>query len=167
MSELILEASAAASWHRVVREAEARLRCPLDEECESYLILTLHHYLSRPELVRSVIALRFLDALTERGRHRCESMREVGDQCLLFAGLFPEQATRRRVSPSYFIDMGRTAYSEVADGTPAALGELYQGLAEAFATLADVLFEIRGDADVNARIRHAPPEPQDWPRYRH
>lgn len=152
MSELILEASAAATWQRVLREAAERVQIPLNEERESYLILTLLHYLGRPELVRSVLALQFLDALSEDGRYRRESLRDVGDQCLLYAGLFPEQTRRRRVSASYFIDLGRTAYREVAEDTPSALGNLYEGLARAFDDLAFVLRALRDRSDVAALI---------------
>lgn len=148
MPELILESSAAATWQRVLQEAAERVQRPLDEDCESYLVLTLLHYLGRPELVRSVLALQFLDALTEEGRFRRESLRDVGDQCLLYAGLFPGQTRRRRVSTRYFIDLGRTAYREVAEGTPSALGGLYESLAGAFDDLARVLHALRDRPDI-------------------
>lgn len=152
MSQLILEASAAATWQRVLQEAAERIRLPLDEECESYLVLTLLHYLGRPELVRSVLALQFLDALTADGRYRRDSLRDVGDQCLLYAGLFPEQTRRRRVSTRYFIDLGRTAYREVAEDTPNALGALYASLAGTFESLACVLCALRDRPDFPALV---------------
>jgi len=145
MSELILEPNAVASWHRVVSEAAVRVRYPLDEDRESYLVFMLQRYLARPEMVRSVLAMQFLEGLGDRGRVRSEHLRDVGDQCLLFAGLFPGQAERRRVNPDYFIDLGRSAYTVVAEGSAAALAALYHSLAEAFAALADVLFALRGD----------------------
>lgn len=148
MPELILERSAAATWQRVLQEAAERVHSPLDEERESYLVLTLLHYLGRPELVRSVLALRFLDALAEHGHYRQASLREVGDQCLLFAGLFPEQARRRRVSASYFVDLGRSAYTELAEGTPPGLAALYERLAESFDDLAVVLAALRDHSAV-------------------
>lgn len=147
MPELILESSAAATWQRVLQEAAQRVSFPLDEERESYLILTLLHYLSRPELVRGVLALRFLDALAEYGEYRKTRLRDVGDQCLIYAGLFPEQAARRRVSHRYFIDLGRTAYSEVAQGTPSSLGVLYERLSRTFDSLAEVLSALRERPD--------------------
>lgn len=49
------------------------------------------------------------------GRVRDERLRDVADQCLILAGLFPGLA-RRRVSPTYFIDLGRGALSGTDHG---------------------------------------------------
>lgn len=139
MSRLILEPSATAVWHRLVTEAACRAECELDEQRESYLVFLLMRYLRRPELVRAVLALKFLDGLLRQGQARRESLQEVGDQCLIFAGLFPEQAQRRRVRLSYFVDLGRSAYGEVAGTVHADRAELFDALARTFVVLADVL----------------------------
>ncbi|MDN5869288.1 MAG: hypothetical protein L0H73_00970 [Nitrococcus sp.] len=143
MSRLILEPSATAAWHRVVTEAASDAECELDEQRESYLVFLLMRYLRRPELVRSVFALKFLQALLSRGRMRRDRLQEVGDQCLIFAGLFPEQAERRRVRLSYFVDLGRSAYSDLADAPHAGSAELFHTLACTFVVLTDVLRAIR------------------------
>jgi len=139
MSSLILEPTAKAVWHRLVKEAEQRSHCQLDEHKESYLVFLLMRYLQRPDLVRTVLALSFLKALRSAGRQRQERLQDVGDQCLIFAGLFPEQADRRRVSISYFIDLGRTSYLGLAESGPRESTSLFTGLAEAFVHLMDVL----------------------------
>lgn len=139
MSDLILEPTAKATWHRLIREAEERSGCRLDESSESYLVFLLMRYLQRPDLVRSVLALRFLHALRAHGRVREERLQEVGDQCLIYAGLFPEQAERRRVRLSYFVNLGQGAYSGAAEQASAASAALFTGLAGAFVHLMDVL----------------------------
>jgi hypothetical protein len=145
MSSLIVEPTAKAAWYRVVIEAKQRASCELDEATESYLVFLLMRYLQRPDLVRSVLALRFLRASQDTGRSRSDAMQDVGDQCLIYAGLFPEQAHRRRVRVTYFIDLGRAAYDAVADGTTRGYARLYSDLAEAFVPLTDVLRALRGD----------------------
>jgi hypothetical protein len=145
MSSLIVEPTAKAAWYRVVIEAKQRASCELDEATESYLVFLLMRYLQRPDLVRSVLALRFLRASQDTGRSRSDAMQDVGDQCLIYAGLFPEQAHRRRVRVTYFIDLGRAAYDAVADGTTRGYARLYSDLAEAFVPLTDVLRALRAD----------------------
>lgn len=139
MSELILEPTAKAIWHRLITEAAERSCCRLDEAKESYLVFLLMRYLQRPDLVRTVLALRFLSALRASGRAREDKLQDVGDQCLIYAGLFPDQAARRRVRIGYFVDMGRSAYMGLADTGPKATASLFAGLAEAFVHLMDVL----------------------------
>lgn len=147
MSRFILEPSATAVWHRVVTEAACRAECALDEQRESYLVFLLMRYLRRPELVRSVLALKFLQGLLSRGQMRRETLQEVGDQCLIFAGLFPEQAERRRVRLSYFVDLGRSAYGNLAGSPHADSPDLFHALSHTFVVLMDVLRAIRQGDD--------------------
>lgn len=157
MSRLIVEPSATAMWHRVVTEAACRAECELDEQRESYLVFLLMRYLRRPEMVRSVLALKFLQGLLSRGQRRRDSLQEVGDQCLLFAGLFPEQAERRRVRLSYFVDLGRSAYGNLAGAPHADSAELFHALARTFVVLTDVLRAVRqqNDAPVMTALQAA------------
>lgn len=150
MSRLILEPSATATWHRVVTEAACRAECALDEQRESYLVFLLMRYLRRPELVRSVLALKFLQGLLSQGQERRDSLQEIGDQCLIFAGLFPEQAERRRVRISYFVDLGRSAYDDLAGAPHVHSAELFQALARTFVVLMDVLRAVRQQDDAPA-----------------
>lgn len=143
MSELILESSATAAWYRLVTEAASATASTLDEDRESYLVFLLMRYLRRPELVRAVMAAEFLDGLGLPGRRRREAMQAVGDQCLIFTGLFPEQADRRRVRLSYFVDLGQCAYDEVAISVDRANAGLFHALASTFVRLADVLRAVR------------------------
>lgn len=143
MSRLILEPNAKAVWHRVVTEAARRAECPLDEQRESYLVFLLMRYLRRPELVRSILGLKFLQGLLSDGQMRRERLQEVGDQCLIFAGLFPEQAERRRVQLSYFINLGRSAYGNLAGAPQGGGAELFYALARTFVMLTDVLRAVR------------------------
>jgi hypothetical protein len=139
MQELIVEPTAKAVWHRLIVEAEERSGCELDEGKESYLVFLLMRYLQRPDLVRTVLAMHFLHALRAQGRERAGKLQDVGDQCLIYAGLFPEQAERRRVRLSYFVDIGRAAYHGLAETGTRANAVLFGGLADAFVHLMDVL----------------------------
>jgi len=74
---------------------------------------------------------------------REQDLRDVGDRCLLIAGLYPELAGRRRVPQRYFVELGQHAYDELAHATRAALADLYARLVRLFARLVRVLVEVR------------------------
>jgi len=139
----ILTDSHTALWHDLVREAEQQGRAPLDEELESYLVFMLMRHVRDGGLGDHVLALDYLASLQDQGRLRGEALRDVGDRCLLIAGLYPEQARQRLVSLDYFMSMGIHAYAEVASATRAALAALYERLSSAFGRLVRVLVELR------------------------
>ncbi len=145
MQDWILEPNATASWHRLVVEAETRTDSVLEEGCESYLVFLLMRYLRCRGVARRALALGFLEALEQAGGRRRESLRDVGDQCLIVAGLFPQLADRRRVTLSYFVDLGTSAYDEAATGMPGDSEALFRALARAFVPMTDVLRAIRDD----------------------
>ncbi len=148
-----------ALWRDLVREAAQRAEVTLDEELESHLVFVLMRHLGDAGLGARVLALDYLEALLAHGSRRAQALRETGDRCLLIAGLFPEQAQRRRVSLGYFIDLGIAAYTAEAEHVRAALATLYRHLAAAFTALVRALVEMRrlsGDwQGLDALARHA------------
>ncbi|MGD8429003.1 MAG: hypothetical protein PVH31_01230 [Ectothiorhodospiraceae bacterium] len=143
MSQLILEPSATAAWQRLITDAAETAGHELDEQRESYLVFLLMRYLRRSEMVKAVLALQFLRMLNAPRRQRQQGLQQVGDQCLILAGLFPEQADRRRVQLSYFVDLGQSAYDGVARDASTATAQLFDALAETFVGLMDVLQAVR------------------------
>jgi hypothetical protein len=143
VAELILESTSTAQWHRLVTEASAVTGARLDEDTECYLVFLLMRYLRRPDLLRRVMARGYLRAMLAEGQVRRQRLRDVGDQCLILAGMFPGQARRRRVDLKYFVDLGRGAYGRLGQMPESAAGELYGELAEAFTELMDVLHALR------------------------
>jgi hypothetical protein len=131
-----------SQWQALVAEAEALCGVQLDEELESYLVFTLMRYLRRPEMAQRILALDFLEAFQQSHPQRNETLRDVGDQCLLFSGLFPRRAERRRVRVSYYVDLGRSAYQNLADNLTKT-AYLFAHLAEEFIAAMDTLQAIR------------------------
>jgi hypothetical protein len=132
-----------ALWVDLVREAEDGAAIRLDEELESYLVFVLMGHTRDLQLHGNIMALDYLFARAQRGTKRKQELREVGDRCLLLAGLYPEQAQRRLVTVDYFLSMGRSAYDELSVALKAAVAELYGNLAKAFARLVRLLMELR------------------------
>ncbi len=142
MTTLVTHPTATAQWYELVNEAETAAAQPLVEELESYLVFLLMRFTCRPEIADTLLALEYLNGAREVGRLQQERLKDVGDQCLLFSGLFPQQAERRRVKASYFVDLGRSAYHQLSTLLRNTSAELYAHLSQDFVPLMDVLHVI-------------------------
>lgn len=143
MASLILEPTSTAQWQRLVREASVNSSRKLDEELESYLVFLLARVCGQTELLERVVALEYLHTLKAAGVARNEHLREVGDQCLLFAGLFPHLARKKLVRISYFVQLGCNAYQLLAATLNHTAARLYDDLSSTFVMLMDILHRMR------------------------
>ena len=128
MGVLLLQPTTTAQWQSLVEDAKSSSNLRLNNELESYLVFLLGYYNHRPDIANSVLAKEFLTSMTERCSRQRECLREVGDKCLLFAGFFPEQAEKRHVKIKYFIELGQSAYIQVASLSKAGSASLYSAL---------------------------------------
>src|SRR3569832_2197332 len=143
MSRLVVKASSTEEWLTQVSEAKVAAACRLDEDMERYLVLLLMRFTEMPEIAASVMVLDYLRSMQLSGHLAQDQLREVGDKCLLYSGLFPERAARRRVKVSYFVDLGRSAYQHLSGRLGHDAATLYQRLAYTFVGLMDLLQPMR------------------------
>jgi len=143
MAKLVIQPTSTAQWHALVSEAENAASCVLNEDLESYLVFLLMRFASNPHMLARVIALDYLNNTATERRTRHEKLRDVGDQCLLFSGLFPKQAERRMVKVSYFVDLGRSAYQQLSDTMSSKSADIYASLSRDFVSLMDILQTMR------------------------
>lgn len=143
MTRLILEPTSVAQWQTLVKEAQAACECNLDEALESYLVFMLMRFTERPHCSARIMAEDYLNSHHVQGSKRIECLRDVGDHCLLFSGMFPQLAERRLVRISYFINIGRASYRQLADVLDRGWARVYGNLSEAFVVLTDVLQAMR------------------------
>jgi hypothetical protein len=143
MIESFRSGAPAELWQALVHEAGDRIGQRLDESRESYLVFVLLRYQREQQLLARTQALEWLHAQSLVGSARTDALRDVGDRCLLIAGLFPGLAKRRRVSEDYFIDLGRGAYSEVASAGRNAYAALFEQLARSYRELVGTLRALR------------------------
>lgn len=141
--QFILDSSELSQWHTLVHEAEQDYGCHLDEAMQSYLVFTLMRFAKNPQLNAKALALDYLTSHHLPNGIRSEQLRDIGDQCLLVSGLFPQSAEKRQVSVDYYVDLGRSAYQHIGSVTQKGIAELYQQLAESFILLMDLLQTIR------------------------
>jgi len=130
-----------SQWHKLISDAQAANGIDLELPLESYLVHTLIQYTQRPEIAARIFAIDYMLAQHENGQVRNNQLRELADQCLLYAGLFPQHAKRRHVRVSYYVDIGRSAYFELASiGTP--WSNIFSEISNNFVTLMDTLLSI-------------------------
>lgn len=151
-SHLIIEPTVTAQWQGLVKEAENSSNLVLNEELESYLVFLLVRFTGQPQLAKSVLALEFLENSQAIGCKQQNELRDVGDKCLLIAGLFPGRAIRRRVKISYFVHLGQNAYVALSLHSSNRLADLYKSLSEGFVSLMDVLHVVREIASETGRL---------------
>jgi len=142
MTSLVLQPTDTAQWHALVAEAQVAVEHHLDEPLESYLVFMLMRFTERPDFAARAMALEFLEAQAP-GSQQPDQLRDVGDKCLLFSGLFPQLAERRLVRVSYFVRLGRSAYHQLAAMVDRKTDHLYEQLADAFVPVMDVLQAMR------------------------
>lgn len=140
MSSLILHPTTTAQWYALVNEAQASCAITLQEDLESYLVFLLQRFTDNPGIASSVLGLDFLKSIQDSASH--QQLKDVGDKCLLVAGLFPGRAIKRRVKLSYFVKLGQTAYSTLSNYV-VHQEELFNQLCFEFPKLLDVLLAMR------------------------
>lgn len=141
--KLVLQPTDVAQWHALVSEAQLASSRQLDESLESYLVFLLMRFCGQPEMARRIMTMEFLQAQQDSGL-KTERLRDVGDQCLLFSGLFPKIAEKRLVTVSYFVGLGRTAYHQLSERVDHHSDQFYSRLAQGFVNIMDVLHAMRG-----------------------
>jgi hypothetical protein len=144
MTRLILEPTSVAQWQALLKEAQAACNCNLDETLESYLVFLLMRFADNPYCTARIMAEDFLNSCSAQGSDRINRLRDVGDHCLLFSGLFPQLAERRLVRISYFVNIGRSSYHQLSDVLDRGWARVYGNLSEAFIQLMDILHAMRG-----------------------
>ena len=143
MENTIHRGAQAELWQALVHEAGTRAGTPLDEMRESYLVFVLLRYQRDDSLLVRTQALEWLAAQACSGTQRADALRDVGDRCLLIAGLYPGLAERRRVGIDYFIDLGCGAYHEAAEASRNAYAALFEQLARSYRELVRILRCVR------------------------
>jgi len=136
-------------WYDLIKEAEKNAGQDLEEDIEYYLIQMLQRFIDKPDLGSSIVALDYLLAHEAIDSSRKQLLQDVGDKCLLFSGLFPEQALKRRVPVSYFVGLGEAAYISVATFSKDQkdISNLFYSLGDNFVQLMDLLICVR---EINA-----------------
>lgn len=110
MSIFQFEPTDIAEWRKLIIEGQDRSGFQLTEIVENYVVITLNAHTTHTELSSAVMAIDLLKNIHIQSISNAQALRSVGDQCLILAGLFPDRAKRKNVSPEYFQNLGENAY---------------------------------------------------------
>lgn len=152
MSHLVAAASLKEFFKTLLTEAMGRQRVEVTEVTEFYLVNLLSEFVEADKLFtdesggrkdHEPLALLYHRALQQEREERIRTFRRLGDVSLYKAGFFASSLRDGPVGPDYYIQMGGTAYGQVAALTPSAgFADVYRELGAKFRALVDVLEEI-------------------------
>lgn len=137
-----IQLSELAGWRALLTEAQHVARVYLAPAIEDYLVRLLRQAVGAPRGL-AADAQAFVERLAARAGTQHELV-AVGDESLVFAGLFPEQAIRKGIPITYFVQVGVNAYREyAATQREAPVRALFTSLATQFVDVLDVLHTLR------------------------
>jgi hypothetical protein len=112
---------------------------------QPYLVGLLAAYVAQPIEDRP-LAIRLLDAMEASPRERRTQLREIGDTSLFLSGFWGESLGRKLVDVDYYIDLGGSAYAQLARSTATVDGNhsvgVFAELAKNFTRFVEVLMTI-------------------------
>lgn len=131
-------------FRELVTGAMGRQGVSTRPETEFYLVNLLGQFMSSARLTHEPLALMVKEALEEPHPLAQSSLfRHIGDVSLYVSGYFQDSLTRKLVDVDYYIEMGGTAYQQVAARTDEDhLKVIYLELADKFSRFVDVLAEV-------------------------
>lgn len=140
-------------FRELITEALTQQKVSVQPETEFYLVNLLNQFMHADRLyTRSVtgdvkeqpLVLLVKEALEqERASERASLFRYIGDVSLYKAGYFQESLSRKWVDVDYYIEMGCTAYEQVASSAEEGrLKALYGELSRRFPLLVEILADV-------------------------
>ena len=140
-----------SQWLNLILNAESHAGYELEHNLKKYLMLTLEHYTTELTLPNSIIAVKYMEALNLTGTKQFLELRNIGDQCLLISGLFPDRLLKKNISLDYTITIGKQSYSQLASQNNNHPWDkaLFLELQQHFMGLVDILHFMRTNASSN------------------
>jgi hypothetical protein len=137
-----LTATVEGFFHDEVDRAFRDKGLPSGTMVEHYVVQLLAAYAAHG-IADAPLALKLAESLEAAPRERRRSLREIGDTSLYVSGFWADSLSDKLVDVDYYIEMGGSAYGELARGgvgwTGDPLGVVYAELAENFVRFVEVL----------------------------
>ena len=160
--KLVTDLNVNEYFNDAIHDAITHQHVHLNEETVVYIVNLLTYYTLSENVFeieeegRSSRPLAFIykdavEASSEEERNAC--YRKLGDTALFTSGFFAASLERSAVGVDYFISMGGSAYSYLADKTPRtipdkSLNSVFYDLASHFMNCVDVLTEVSESSDL-------------------
>ena len=143
---LIPQRSVNEFFHEAVGEALDNQGVKATEPARFYLVNLLAEYATHT-IGDGPLGIELAEAAWRTPEERASTLREVGDRSLYVSGFFAESLQRKLVDVDYYIQVGGTAYRQLASMHGAQRvrgigGDVFRELAEQFAVFVEVLTEV-------------------------
>lgn len=129
-------AASEAAWRSLISAAQTSTGQRLDPVVADYLVSLLMRTALAGDLQDGRRLLGHLRL--PGGRPRPSELRDIGDRCLLLAGLFLAEAIRRNVRLGQFVRLGKMAYHRASQAMPGG-SRLFRLLCRDFTGMLDLL----------------------------
>ena len=121
------------AFYGVVKETQEQHGYELPVDLESYVVMLLAHYIDRPNFAPHT---SFAEAYMSLKQPANMDAKQLGDACLIVAGVFPTYGSRKGLSRSYYQNIGIGSYEMVAEVMNRSL---FKQLAHHFNFLSDFI----------------------------
>ena len=150
---LILETNLESYFHERVRDARKSLACMIADEVEFYLVQLLCEFSrgeGKAQPMEEPLALIYHRALDADPLTRLSLLKDLGDLALYVAGYFSDALHNQSVDEDYYVSMGGTAYSCVADLMTSqrkgdGVADIYAEMSTKFESLVRLLNEVSAE----------------------
>jgi hypothetical protein len=122
--------------YQVILDAEAKLCINLEHQTEAYMVHLFARYMDKPNINKDPICIKIMESSAFPAIKRKQALLLAAEECLLITGL--ELTKNKWPSKSYYTDLGRLAYDQVAFAYQ-PVDTFYIELAENFKLLSSVL----------------------------
>lgn len=129
-------------FRELVQSAMHNQHLAAQELTSFYIVNLLSGFVHHQHAADEPLGIRFAKALQDAGLAQRDGLRRVGDLSLFISGFFADSLNRSLVDVDYYIQIGETAYASLARQGDAALGDVFDELAEKFPAFVDVLGEV-------------------------
>ena len=148
--QIFIEDSLQNYFFENLSQLNATLSAPLPEETIFYSSQVLNtmaksanffEILENGEIREKMLGVKFLESWQlPKGEQKSE-LKDIGDTSMCLCGVFTDNISNKIVDQSYYIKLGRTAYSKLNALEPDFLGisNFYMGLSEQFETIVNIL----------------------------
>lgn len=142
-------------FHEAVTQALRSRDVAAAEPTEFYLVNLLVEFTDARRVEEEPLALKLIEAnQAPTPDERARALKEVGDTSLYVSGFFAASLSRRLVDVDYYIQIGGSAYAQLARLIAMTRGtatrffrEAYAELAHKFPQFVEVLGEVRASTD--------------------
>lgn len=149
-------------FNDAIQQAVAHQHLSRNDDTIVYIVNLLSHFALSENVYepdtegRSIKPLAFIykDAVEARSEEeRIQCYRRLGDVALFISGFYAESLNRSLVGVDYFVSMGGSAYSSLADNAQRShyyktFSEVFADLSEHFVAYVDVLMEVRDNTEL-------------------